>query len=284
AARLGARAAALVWNVRHCLDAWSREKRLTRWTIRANRDLSGRVQAIVYNSRLAREQHEDFGFAARSGSVIPNGFDLQRFRPSDVCRSTARRELKIPPSVPVIGHVGRYHPLKDHALFLRVAARLAQVDSRMHVLMIGRGVGRDHPELAPLLRELPSDRLTLAGERQDLEHLLPAMDVVCQSSRSESLPNVLGEAMACGVPCVATRVGDSAELVGDTGVLVAPCDETALFDALGDLVAMHPGERAKLGAAARTRMERYYAMRVMAGRYRALYEDCAVRGNRACAE
>jgi glycosyltransferase involved in cell wall biosynthesis len=284
AARSGRRTAALIWNVRHCLDAWSSEKRLTRWTIRANRRLSEQVRAIVYNSRLARRQHEEFGFAARPGTVIPNGFDLRRFQPSEAYWRKVRRELGIAPEATTVGHVGRYHPLKDHALFLRAAARLAYVDSSVHFVMIGRGVGRDNPELAPLLAELPPERLTLAGERPDLEYMLPAIDVVCQSSRSESFPNVLGEAMACGVPCIATRVGDSAALIGDTGALVAPRDEASLFDALRAFVGMEPEERAKLGAAARARMEQYYSAGAMAGCYQTLYERCVAGGRPACAE
>lgn len=267
--------AALAWNVRHCLYDLSYEKPLTRWVIRANRALSRRPAVIVYNSELARAQHEAFGFSKDTGCVIPNGFDVERFRPDAAARRTVRAELGIPEEARVIGHVGRLHPMKDHVGLLRALAPVLARHGDVHIVLAGRDVTAGHPALAPGLAPLPADRVHCLGERSDVAQLMAAMDIAVSSSYSESFPNVLGEAMACGVPCVATDVGDSASVIGDNGRVVPPGDPQALGDALEDMLSLPAEQRTAIGRAARERIEANYSIRAVAARYRALYEELA---------
>ncbi len=269
---------ALAWNVRHCLYDLSHEKRLTRWVIRANRALSGKPAAIVYNSDLARLQHEAFGFSRGAGRVIPNGFDVDRFRPDPEARRAVRAELGIPEAARVIGHVGRLHPVKDHAGLLRALAPVLARHGDVHVVLAGRNVTVEHAALAPGLARLPAGRVRCLGERSDVARLMAATDVVVSSSYSESFPNVLGEAMACGVPCIATDVGDSASVIGDNGRVVPPRDSQALGGALEDMLCLAAQKRAALGRAARKRIQANYSIRAVAAGYRALYEELAAAG------
>ena len=270
-ARLGSGHPAVVWNIRHSLYGIEAEKVLTRQVIRANRVLSGGVDCVVYNSHLSRRQHERWGFAAHNATVIPNGFDLGRLAPDRGAKASIRRDLGVPPEGLVIGHVARFHPIKDHASFLRAAVRLAHADRSVRFLMVGRDVCPENRALTEMIPEEMRDRFLLTGERNDVIRLMQGMDIFCQSSWSEAFPNVLGEAMSCGVPCVATDVGESHEIVGRAGVVVPPQDSEALADALQVMLGKGRAELDRLGDAARVRIAQRYALPKVVEAYTKLY-------------
>ena len=251
---------ALAWNIRHSLYDLKHEKRMTRQVIRANRFFSSMPDAILYNSCLSREQHEAFGYQAERAQIIPNGFDLGRFAPSAQTAALVRKALGIPLDALVVGHVARLHPMKDHAGFLRAAAQVATRHQSVHFVLGGRGVVQQNESLIQLLPREIRGRFHFLGERSDVPDLMCAMDIFCQSSWSEAFPNVLGEAMATAVPCVATDVGDSADIVGDTGVIVPPKNADALVAGLEKVLRMPVEERQALGMAGRARAEQRYSL------------------------
>lgn len=262
----------LVWNIRQSLYDLSHEKPMTRQVIRTNRFLSSAPDVLLYNSFLSREQHEDFGFTSLNGRVIPNGIDMQRFCFSGEARKRVRFELGIPADAQVVGHVARLHPMKDHPAFLRAAAGLVLRYPEAHFLLGGRDVSLENNTLEQLIPAQVRDRFHLLGERGDVSELMSAMDIFCQSSWSEAFPNVLGEAMATGVPCIATDVGDSAIIIGDMGVVVPPQDEGSLAAGIENLLKMSPEERRMLGAGTRARIEANYTLGSIVEQYAALYE------------
>ena len=263
----------LAWNVRHSLYDLNHEKTMTRQVIRANRFFSSVPDILLYNSQLSRKQHEAFGFSSMNGRVIPNGIDVKRFCFSSDANKRVRAELGIPEGIQVVGHVARLHPMKDHPTFLRAAVVLALRYPEIHFLLSGRDVSLENKALAQLIPAQVRDRFHLLGERSDVSDLMNAMDIFCQSSWSEAFPNVLGEAMATGVPCVATDVGDSAIVIGDTGVVVPPRDENALVAGIESLLTIPLEERHKLGASARARIEANYTLGTIVEQYAALYES-----------
>jgi len=269
---------ALAWNVRHSLYGLAHEKYMTRQVIRVNRFLSRKPGTIIYNSRLSREQHEAFGFYSHRGQVIPNGINLRRFAPSHDGRQRVRHKLGIPEGALVVGHVARLHPMKDHEGFLRAAVKVASKHSEVHFLLSGCDVSFENPGLASLVPAWAQERFHLLGERDDVPYLMSAMDVFCQSSWSEAWPNVLGEAMATGVPCVATDVGDSADIVEDTGAIVQPRDSGVLAGAIEGLLAMPSDERLARGVSARAQIETNYALKNVVDQYAAVYIGLSSRG------
>lgn len=273
AARTGFRKPNLVWGVHHSLDGLAEERGSTRWVIRGNGWLSRCPGVIIYCSHRSRAQHEAFGYAAGSGQIIPNGFCLQKLEPRSENRRAILGKLGIPKSSVVIGHVARFYPVKRHDAFLRAAARLAREYENLHFMMIGRGVTADNPALEALVPGVPSDHLHMLGECEDVERLMGAMDIFCQSSCSEAFPNVIGEAMACGVPCVVTDVGDSGRIVGDTGVIVPPDDDAALTEGIREVIELGAKKRTALGWAARQRIEQNYSLDAVITQYRQLYEE-----------
>ena len=278
AARLAPGHPRLAWNIRQTLYDPSQEAPLTRLVIRMGARLSPGVDAMVYNSKLSASQHQALGYAGGAATIIPNGFDLQTWAPDLSHRKAIRTELGLAEDAILIGHVARYHPMKGHYRLLEAAAILAARNARLHWLMVGRGVTTGSLDLVAFLREHGlEDRVTLAGERPDIPRIMCALDLLVSPSEwGEGFPNVLGEALATGVPCVATDIGDSAQVVGDCGRVVAPGDTAALAAALGELAGLSPGERAEIGACGREHVRRLFSIKSVRDRYLDLYRKGTV--------
>ncbi len=286
AARALARSRApLVWNIRHTPYDLSAERRLTSAMIMLGARLSGRPARIIYNARVSFDRHVALGYHAANGIVIPNGFDLAEFAPSKARRHDTRAALGILADVPVIGHVARFHPMKDHAAFIQAAGIVLRRFPAARFLLAGPHVDADNSRLAELCRESGiGDRALLLGSSRRVRDLLPAFDVFCLSSAwGEGFPNVLGEAMACGVPPVTTDVGDAAAIVGDTGRVVSRQSPGELADACIGLLALPAEARAALGRAARARVESCFSLAEVCRAYDALFDSVGeprgARGN-----
>ncbi|MGH8278468.1 MAG: glycosyltransferase, partial [Gammaproteobacteria bacterium] len=263
---------------RHSLDQWRDEKRLLRGEIRVSGWLAGMPDRIIFNSVRAARQHERLGYPETKVLVIPNGFDLEKFSPNTARRASVRVQLHIEPDAVVLGMIARYHPLKDHANFLRAARVIAGGCSGVRFVLVGRGITAENRVLTDIIRELGlGDRVLLLGERDDVPDLLNACDVYVSSSSSEAFPNAVGEAMSCGISCVVTNAGDSAELVADTGIVVPPKSPERLAEAVLQLIRAGADRRRELGAAARERIRLNYSNKKIAQQYADLYRSVCVR-------
>ncbi len=257
----------VIWGVRH--EHSHRDKPLTRLTRRVCSLLSTWIpESIVFNSESSLRGHVRAGYATRKVVVIPNGFDLATFHPDPRARTEVRRELGIPDDAPLVGLVARYHPDKDHRTFAAAATRVRARCGAVHFLLCGEGTEPSNRELSALLDGHGLRPAVHAlGKRSDLPRLYAALDVACLSSRTESFPNVIGEAMACGTPCVATECGAVREMIGDTGRVVPVGDPEAFAAAVLELVEMAPEEREALGRTARARVSELYGLESVARRF-----------------
>jgi glycosyltransferase involved in cell wall biosynthesis len=264
----------VAWNVRQTVYRLADNSPTTATLIRAGALLSRHAGAIIYNSRPSSEHHGALGYDMRRMHVIPNGFDLGRFRPDAAARESMRVELALAPDTKLLGMIARYDPMKDFPTMLQAMSRVVARVPDARLVLAGRDVTADNAELGAHIRNNNLEaHVRLLGEVADTPRLMSALDVLCSSSAwGEGFPNVLGEAMACGVPCVATDVGDSADIIGDTGIAVPPRDPAALGDAVMRLLAMPNDDRQALGAAARARVTQRYALADVAARYDELYE------------
>jgi glycosyltransferase involved in cell wall biosynthesis len=264
----------MIWNVRHSVHDLALEKRLTRWVIRLCARLSRLPRAIIYNSRVSAEQHRALGFHASRAVVIPNGFDTVRFRPQADGRAWLCRALGIDPDHTIVAMIARDHPMKDPGNLLRAVALLqARGRAAVHVVVAGDGLDQTHPELGALAGALGlGSRVSLLGERNDVAALLAGVDIVAlPSAWGEGFPNILGEAMACGVPCVATDVGDATWVVGPHGLIVPPRQSEALADALAGLIDLGADARRQLGLAGRARIVQQFSIQQVARQYEELH-------------
>lgn len=267
--------APIIWNVRHSLHDLELEPPFTKFLIRMGARLSRGPAAIVYNSKTSAKQHEKLGYSAPSTVVIPNGFDCDRFRPRQEARERLRLELAVPPSATLIGMVARDHPMKDVGNLLKAIPILQQQGVDVRLAVVGRGHTAVDSDAAKLIGDLGvGETVRLLGEREDVHEILPAFDILAlPSAWGEGFPNVLGEAMASGVPCVATDVGDSRWVVGEHGLVVKPRDAAAFAEALRELVELGPDGRQRLGEAGRARVVSEFALASVANRYADLSVD-----------
>ena len=279
AARLMHPAPTLAWSVRQSLAAPSLDRSTTRMAIRLNAFLSLRADMIIYNSSVARAGHEAAGFSYENGTVIPNGFDVDAGRCDPKAIENVRTELQVPRGAPLIGHLGRWHAVKDHQTLLEAAARVIQQCDKAVFALAGDGVDDHNRELNNAVGALGLQRsIRLLGCRTDVSRLQSAFDIACLSSRAESFPNAIGEAMSAGVPCVSTAVGDVADLIADTGRIVPVGNADALGAALLELIGFGPAKLRELGNRARQRVVDHYSINRVAEQYSARYEDlCAAR-------
>lgn len=264
----------VVWGIRQSLYDLAREKPITQRVIRLGARWSSRPVAIVYNAHLARAQHEAIGFAAERGRVIGNGFDGSAWQPDEEARRSVRAELGIPPDVPLIGLIARYHPMKGHEVFLDAAIRLAERNPKVRFLLAGRDVTPSHPIFQPYAQMAAlAGRLHLLGERADIPRLTAALDIASSSSSwGEAFSNTTAEALCCGVPVVATDVGESREIVGDAGMLVPVGDVETLANGWQRLLDAGLEARRTMGQGGRARILEHYSIDAIGRAYLDLYQ------------
>jgi glycosyltransferase involved in cell wall biosynthesis len=259
--------AKVVWGLRASNVDFSRYTGLPRLVFRVGAWLSGLTDLIIVNSEAGRRHHVRHGYRGQRVIVIPNGIDVARFQPLAQAREQLRAEWQIPDELLVVGMVGRLDPMKDHPTFLRAAAQLARERAEVRFVCVGEGPPAYKAELTELARSLGLQQLIWSGARLDIESVYNAFDVLVSSSAyGEGFPNVVGEAMACGVPCIVTDVGDAAHIVSETGYVAPPHDPAALARALSQMLALTPGERQALGTAARARIEKSFNISQLAAR------------------
>jgi glycosyltransferase involved in cell wall biosynthesis len=243
----------VVWGIR--ASRVETNDPLERLLARIESRFSAWANLVIINSVAGLAYCRAAGFAADRCIVIPNGIDTTRFSPEAGGKIKYRSKWGIAPDALVIGLVGRIDPMKDHPSFLRAAAILAQTRSDARFVCIGGGPDNYVSELRGLARELGlEDKVVWTGIIDDMPSAYRALDICCSSSAfGEGTPNCVAEAMACGVPCVVTDVGDSRAVVGATGAVVPGRNPAALargLQAMAQRIAEHP----ESGAAARARI------------------------------
>jgi glycosyltransferase involved in cell wall biosynthesis len=236
--------------------------RLSALSYRLEAWLSRRADLIVANARAIRADAAARGIDPARVAVAPNGIDTDAFRPDPAGGSALRREWGIDARAFVVGIVARLDPMKDHENFLRAAALFAREHAEARFVVVGDGDGAYRDRLKARATALGvANRVTWAGEHQDLAAVYSAFDLATLSSAfGEGFPNVLGEAMACGTPVVATDIGDARDIVGDQGVVAPPRDPAALARGWADM-------RARRGSgAARARIVERFSVATMVQR------------------
>ena len=275
------RATRLIWGVR-CSDMdMRRYARSSSHILKVLPRLSSRTDLVLCNSEAGRAVHARLGYRPPRWRVVPNGVDTNHYRPRPRERAAVRAELELDDESFVIGMCARVDPKKDHGNFVKAVAVLAETVPEARFVLIGAGTD----ELGSTLdRAIAGSgiggRFVRLGLRRDVGRLHAALDVATLSSAfGEGFPNVLAEAMACGVPCVATDVGDSAAIIGDTGLIVPPSDSEALAAGWNRLLGEGREARAMRGATARQRVASRYSLTRAIEDYRRVYEELVGSGS-----
>ena len=228
----------VVWGMRSSFMDWSNYD----WTWRVlNRILFWLARVpdlVIFNSDRGAHFYKAAGFRAKSITVVPNGVDTEVFTLDNRARRQARLELGLNPAHCLVGTVGRLDPVKDLKSWLAAASRLVEIDSRFRFVIVGPGQSESSMALLQAITCSGLASFVQWVDKSDRpQDFYNAMDIYLSSSRGEGFPNTIAEAMACGVPCVVTDVGDSALLVGNTGRVTPVGDVTAMVDAVRQLQA-----------------------------------------------
>ncbi len=266
----------ICWGIRNTSLEPGKSSRSTIWIARINARLSRWVpQAIVCCAERAREVHAALGYAAEKMVVIPNGYDLERFKPDRGARDRLRRDWGVADDLFLIGMVGRFDPQKDHANLISALGEFKRAGGRFRCVLVGKDLTQDNAAINAWIAEQGlAHHVLLLGQRNDIPAVMNALDVHVLSSSAEAFPNVLAEAMACGTPCVSTDVGDAALIVGDTGWVVPPRNPQALAD--GMRAALRAKEQATVWAtrqlAVRQRVVDNFSLQKMTSAYQGVWQ------------
>lgn len=277
---LAAQAAGIpvIWGIHHSKVDAQDTKRFTLWTVRAcawfSKQLPARIVCCANSSELA---HIQLGYDPSKMEVIYNGIDSDLFRPQPEARLALRSRLGLGPEVLLIGMAGRLHRHKDHATFFAAARVLCKERPDIHFVLCGEGVVADNPKLAAEVTDGLDGHCHLIGLQRDMAAFYSGLDIAANSSSSEAFPLAVGEAMACGIPCVVTQVGDSPAIVGETGSIVPPRQPGVMASAWRELIDAGPEARQILGNAARQRVVTQFSVAQFAQRYQSLYRNAASR-------
>jgi len=248
----------LVWSIR-CSDMdLRRYGRGLRLVVKACTLLSSWPDLVTANSTAGLKSHLALGYRPRRAEVVDNGIDVDEFSHGPIGRPAVRSELGIPQDATVLAHVARVDPMKDHGSFLAAMKELPELSA----LLVGAGT-ENLPAAGNVLR---------LGRRHDVPRLFAAADFAVSSSGfGEGFSNALAEGMACGLPAIATDVGDATLILGDTGLVVPPENPGALAAAIRTLVQEPAAARADRRMRARARIVDNFAMVHAVQRYADLY-------------
>lgn len=233
--------------------------------------LSRFTHLIITNSHAGRIYHVANHYAAQRIKVVHNGIDTVRFQPKRDAGLALRRAWGVSDDELLIGLVGRLDPQKDHPTFVRMAAQVAQSHPKARFVCVGEGVPAYGAEMRALANSLGlGERLIWPGTSSDMPAVYNAFDLYVSSSRIEGFANVIGEAMACGLPCVVTDAGDSAVVVDDGAYVVPTGDPAALAAGVERVLNMPAEARAALGRHNRERIEREFSVESLTGKTEAM--------------
>ena len=232
------------------------------------------LRAIVCAAESSRQVHEVVGYAPNKMQVIPNGFELEKLVPVNTSGAAVRDELGISKSCKVVISVGRFNPVKDHRSFIEAAGMVAAQRDDVRFILVGRGLESENPELQSMIEATHKrGAFYLLGERDDVPACLAASDIFCLHSVTEGFPNVLGEAMAVGVPCITTDVGDAAFLLDQPEWVVPAGSPKRLAEKILNMLSMPDSARKKLGETAALRIRGDFTMDVVSRKYFELYQS-----------
>lgn len=264
AAKFGGGRPPVTWALHHSHAAGGM-KHSTRFIVQLLARLSFWLpQRIVACSQASIREHQQLGYAADKLELIFNGVDARTFQPDHAARTSLRSELGIPSDAPVIGFVGRNVPVKDLPTFFKAAALLQQSRPDAHFILCGPQM--DAPRL-PNLHVLPF--------RSDVHRVYPAFDLLALTSLSEACPMSLIEAMACGVPCCSTDVGDAALIIHEAAAMAPPGNAPAIAETWLQRINATKEARTHTSLAVRKRAQEIFSLNTCVQRYQSLYRHLA---------
>ena len=252
----------VVWGIHHSLASPKDESISTKIALGLSKILSQQASAIIYCAHSSMQQHQAFGFKNANSQVIANGVFLDKFQPNP--------QLHEPT---VIGFAGRYHIAKGYPYLFETMGLLK--DKNIIFKIAGSGASIDNPEVKALFHQyqLDAQKVHLIDQISDMPAFYQSIDAFLMTSITEGFPNVLVEAMASGLPCISTDVGDAKYIVQDLGRIVPPRNAQALAQAIVQYVQQSNDEKLQLKQAVRERVEAHFSIEKVSQQYMQVWEQ-----------
>lgn len=206
--------------------------------------------------------------------VVPNGIDTVRFRPDPAAPDMLRVAVGLPDGVKIVGILANCTIYKDYPTFVRAARIVTDMVKNVHFISIGEDHTSEGAAAKEAVRQLGLEKVFhFLGTREDVPALLAGLDVMCSSSVTEGFPGAIAEAMACGVPCVVTDVGDSQRVVGDKGIVVPPGNPQELAGGIVSMLKVDAAVRQPMSLAIRGRIVQNFGVAAMVKGHERLYDS-----------
>ena len=266
---------AVVWGIRHNTLYQSKSNIILLIIERFLALISWIVPTrIICCADRAAEEHIAIGYDTKKMIVIKNGYSLSKYRPDHGSGERFLSEFGISHNVLILGMVARFDILKDHGNLFQALNLVKNEGVKFKIILVGEGMCYTNIQLQELAMKYSLlGELYLLGLQTDIPRVMNAFDIHLLSSTSEGFPNVIAEAMACGIPCISTDVGDAAFIVGDTGWIVPPSNPLALAIAIKSAAHENLDTMCQRGQLARKRISTYFSLESMVKNYSDAYQS-----------
>ena len=225
----------VIWGIRLSNPLNGQIKKSTRFVNHLSAKFGASVPDLIIScATKATYEHIKMGYPSRKFATIHNGYDTEILKYNEQDRDTYRNLWGVKFSTTVFGIVARWHPQKDHRTLIKALKKLSEIPcGDWKCVFIGTGLTEDNSDLMRLILDFDlEDKCILQGEMIDIKGVFSALDVNVLTSKDEGFPNVIAEAMACGVPCISTDVGDAKLIIADTGWVVPVGEPESIKEAL----------------------------------------------------
>lgn len=264
----------LIWGIRNSDLSPDNNKKSTLFIAKVNSIFSKIPDLVISCSQEGIKTHTKYGYNSINMALIPNGFELE-----DNINNQIESKMIFNEEKKTIIHVGRWDKLKDHETFFHSIKELSKIRNDFNIILCGIGINDDNKELVKLIEKYGvKEYITLLGERNDVPDLLRISKVFVSSSIGEGFSNVIGEAMISGTLCVVTDVGDSAYIVGDTGIIVKPKDYITMSKAIDEILNMKVTDYNLKSKKAKLRINENFDIKKIANQYENHYEELVKKG------
>jgi glycosyltransferase involved in cell wall biosynthesis len=261
----------LIWNIRHTLNSFDSEKSTTLFIMKLSALLSNRVDKIVYNSRESRKSHLKHYFSSGNSMVIHNGFVRISKDNVNKMRYQIRNEnWKVGNSMIVIGHLGRFHKIKGHIFFIKCMCNILKNFQNIKIVMAGNNVCKNNQDITKNIPLQFIHNFILLDQIEKPIEFLSGLDIFCQTSFSEAFPNALTEAMSLGIFSIASNVGDTEHIMGDTEFIFKPNDAKGFIKSLNMALRLPKEERESRGSLLRERVYKLFSIGTLCKKYNSL--------------
>lgn len=266
----------VIWSVRNTHTAVEKgTSKVTFYIMRLCAFLSPYIpQKILCVANAAATTHEKYGYQKSKMAVIPNGYNLEKIQSASIS-NLSRGDIQLDEKSIIIGSVGRFNDYKDFPTFINAAKIFLKQHSNLQFLLVGRDLNQHNKLLNKWIAETNApEKFILLDERKDVPALMKLMDIFCLHSASEGFPNVLGEAMCLGLPCVTTDAGDAAFIIGNHPELIVPTrNPESLAKALQQLILLTPTQRKQLGSELSERIATEFSIEKTITAYENIYQE-----------